>query len=298
MTTAHDLRERFARGGVLFDGGMGSMLIAEGLSAGRPPEEWNRSRPEVLRRVHRAYLDAGAQVIETNTFGATPTCLGRHGLGDQARAWNVAALALARAAVVEHGDPGRLVALSVGPCGRVLPPMGNADESDLRADFQAQMSALEAEQPDLVVIETMFDLREARLALETAKDHTDAPVAVSLTYNRNPRGFFTVMGDEASQAVPLLTSAGADIIGANCSLSGEDMIPLAQILLDSTSLPVLCQPNAGNPAVRDGKPVYEQTADQFAGQAARLFDLGVHAVGGCCGTSPEFIRALAGRVCR
>jgi 5-methyltetrahydrofolate--homocysteine methyltransferase len=297
-----DVRGRFQAGGLLLDGGMGSMLISEGLETGWPPEKWNRSHPDVIRTIHGAYLDAGAMVIETNTFGATPSCLGRHELGDETVSLNTAALELARGAVSEHRQqhPGvsePLVALSVGPCGKMLAPVGQATNVELAGVFAEQLSSVNAAPPpDLILVETMFDVREALVALEVAREFTTAPVAVSLAYNRNPRGFFTMMGDEAADAARTLDSAGADIVGANCSLTGEDMIPLAHVLRRATALPLLCQPNAGNPALRNGRPVYEQTSDHFAAQAVQLFELGVQAVGGCCGTTPDFIRALAARV--
>jgi 5-methyltetrahydrofolate--homocysteine methyltransferase len=304
VSRQRDLRERFQAGGLLLDGGMGSMLIGEGLEAGGPPEEWNRSRPDVIKKIHGAYLDAGAMVIETNTFGATPSCLGRHGLGDETAVLNIAALDLARSAVSEHrqtyaGGTEPLVALSVGPCGKMLAPVGEATEAELAGAFGAQLSSMDATRPpDLILIETLFDLREAQVALKVARECTTVPVAVSLTYNRKPRGFFTMMGDEAAAAVRTLEAAGADIVGANCSLEGEDMVALARVLRRGTGLPLLCQPNAGSPALRDGRPVYEQTPDRFAEHAVRLFDMGVQAVGGCCGTTPDFIRALAAGVHR
>jgi 5-methyltetrahydrofolate--homocysteine methyltransferase len=299
MSDPSDVRRRLQAGGLVLDGGMGSMLIGEGLESGCPPEEWNRSRPDVIRKVHRAYLDAGAMVITTNTFGATPSCLGRHGLGEEAVSLNVAALELAREAIAEHGPDGSgsaepLVAQCVGPCGSLLPPVGKATEEELADAFAAQLSAAgSAPPPDLILIETMFDLREALVALKVARECTTAPVSAALTYARKPRGFFTMMGDTPEAAAQALEAAGADMIGANCSLEGEDMVVLAGILRDSTTRPLLCQPNAGSPVVRGGRAVYEQTPDAFAEQAMQLFDAGVQAVGGCCGTTPEFIRALA-----
>ena len=291
--------QRFAQGRLLFDGGMGSMLIGHGLATGWPPEEWNASRPDVVAGVHRAYLEAGAEVLETNTFGATPGRLAAHGLADDARALNAAAMRLAREALAAYeshspANPLRFVAFSMGPCGKMFPPVGSTDQAEIRVEFREQLSAVStAVGPDLVLVETMLDLREALIALEVSKNTVDLPVAVSLTYNRNPRGFFTVMGDEASAATKQLEAAGADVIGANCSISSRDMLDLAKLLKDSTSLPVLCQPNAGNPGVQDGMPVYEQTAQEFAGHALELLDLGVEAVGGCCGTTPEFIHRVS-----
>jgi methionine synthase I (cobalamin-dependent) len=305
------LRELFERGGVILDGGLGSMLIAAGLEAGSPPEEWNHTNPDALTRIHASYLAAGSDVISTNTFGATPARLKDHGLGDQLRSINTAGVRLARDAIARfregredenrrqgsgnEGTDARFVALSIGPTGKMLPPVGAASEEEVKAEFTGQFRSIE-DDVDLVLIETIFDLREGLIALEAAKDIFRHPVAVSLTCNKNPRGFFTVMGDEAGAAVKQLQAAGADIVGANCSLASGDMLELAEVLRQSTELPVLCQPNAGNPTVENRVPVYNQRPEEFAGEAMKLFEKGINAVGGCCGTTPDFIRELYARL--
>lgn len=288
------------------------MLIAAGLPPGTIPDEWNLTRPEEVSRVHRAYLDAGSDVITTNTFGSTPSRLHIQGLGEALERINRAGVRLAREAVGEHGrrqeearsagapaerqrGPQRLIALSLGPTGKMLPPVGQASEAEMRAEYAAQLRSLEGDF-DLVLLETMYDLREALVALEAAKEILDRPVAVCLTYNRNPRGFFTVMGNEAGAAARELERAGADVIGANCSVSSRDMIDLAGVLRRATDRPILCQPNAGAPRMEKGMPVYDQTPEEFAEDGLRLFELGVNAVGGCCGTTPEFIRRVRERI--
>ena len=272
------------------------MLIAAGLEMGRPPEKWNCSRPEIVSAIHRAYLEAGADVIETNTFGATPARLGSHGQGDLAGELNTHALRLAARALSESSD-GKMMALSIGPSGKMLDPLGDAGEEDIAAEFAAQMQGIGGEDiPDLVLIETMIDIREALIALRVVQGATDVPVAVTMTYRHTPRGFFTLMGDEVSGTLERLAAAGADIVGANCSMDSSDMLDLARVLRRATSLPLLCQPNAGNPTVRDGLPVYEQSADEFGRHAVEILDIGINAVGGCCGTTPAFIRAAALRI--
>jgi methionine synthase I (cobalamin-dependent) len=289
----HDgLLERFAEGRVLFDGGLGSMLIAEGLTAGAPPDEWNLSHPDTLLRIHKSYLEAGSDFVSTNTFGSSPSRLQTHGLEDKPGELIAAGIRLAREAADDHN---RLVALSIGPTGKMFPPVGQATEDEIREEFAAQLQNVE-DSVDLVLFETFLDLKEALIALEVAKSMLPQPVGVSLTYNRNPRGFFTIMGNEASQAVAELEAAGADIVAANCSISSDDMLDLADVMRAATDLPVLCQPNAGNPVVRDRKACYDQTPEQFADDAMGLFDKGVNAVGGCCGTTPDFIRELALRL--
>jgi len=293
MTGKNDLLQKFSRGGVLLDGGMGSMLIDAGLKLGSPPEEWNRSRPQVVRGIHEAYLKAGAQLIETNTFGCIPSRMAGFGLGEILSELNNSAVRLAREAIDKLNGSGgdRYVALSVGPTGKMLPPVGSATEADIRADYEGQIGCL-TEPVDLILIETIFDLREGLIVLETAKKLTDAPVAVTMTFGKNPRGFFTIMGNAAADSLRELERAGADIVGANCTLASREMVELAAVLRRSTALPLLCQPNAGSPTVKSGRPVYDQTAAEFAEDALRLYTAGINAVGGCCGTTPEFIREI------
>lgn len=296
------IMHRFGEGKLLFDGGMGSMLIGAGLAAGRPPEEWNVSHRDEVLAVHGEYLDAGAEVVETNTFGGTPSRLGKHGFADRTGELNAAGIELARMAVARVNSsasmgPRRFVAFSIGPGGEMLPPVGNADEEGMREGFLKQLgSADEQNHPDLVLIETMLDIREAVIAMEAARVSLGLPIAVSMTYVRNPRGFYTVMGNEMKESTRALEEAGVDVIAANCSIASGEMLDLARALREATDLPVLCQPNAGEPGVRDGKPVYQQTAEEFAADAAELFSLGINAVGGCCGTTPDFIRLVAAAI--
>lgn len=313
MTTDHVI-ERLRDGGVLFDGALGTMLIAKGLRPGRPPEEWNREHPSIVCDVHSSYLEAGSEVIETNTFGGTPSRLRGFGLEAAVGELNTAGVELARKAVSEFlsrrefgFDPNaasgpstrervpigrRFVAISLGPTGMMLPPVGNASEGEIRDEFAGQLQEIRAEY-DLVVIETMYDVREALAALAAAKELATAPVAVTLTFNKNPRGFFTIMGDEAARAVRRLEDAGADVVGANCTIASAEMTELGRILRGSTGLPVLCQPNAGKPRVEDGTAAYDQAPGDFARDALSLFEMGINAVGGCCGTTPAFVREVS-----
>lgn len=278
-------RKRLAEGGVVFDGGMGSMLIAAGLAPGHASETWNLLRPDAVLAIHRDYREAGAEVITTNTFGATPARMARHGL-DLADV-NRAGVSAARQAA---GDEA-FVALSLGPTGMMLPPVGVATGKDIEREFAGQLESLDGGF-DLVLVETMFDLNEALIALRAARERTDVPVVVTMTFSRTPRGFFTFMGNPVPSAMTRLQDGGADAVGANCTVASGDMLELAPLLRAAAERPVLCQPNAGAPRTDGEIPVYDQTPEKFAGEAARLFDLGINAVGGCCGTTPEFIRAL------
>ena len=166
----------------------------------------------------------------------------------------------------------------------------------IKKDFSGMIEGIDTS-VGIVLIETMFDIREALAALDVVKRSLSALVIVTLTYDRNPRGFFTVMGNEVRDSVRVIENAGADVVGANCTLASGDMTDLARVLRESTDLPILCQPNAGQPTVRDGMPAYDQTPAEFADDVTQMFDIGINAVGGCCGTTPAFIREVS-TVCR
>ena len=290
--------ERMRVGGVLFDGGMGSMLIANGLEPGAPPEEWNRSKPQLITAVHAAYIAAGAEVVTTNTFGATPSRLKGYGLGDELANLNNTAIRIAREAIEHYqstaqtDDTDRYIAFSIGPTGKLLPPVGQADVAQIEEEFVGQLESLD-EQVDLVLGETFFDIREALAALKAAKRVTETPVGISVTFTKTPRGFFTMMGDTVADSFDRLATGGADFVAANCSVASDDMLELSKLLRAATELPILCQPNAGAPTVEDGMPIYGQPPEDFAADVGSMIEIGINAVGGCCGTNPEFIRLAA-----
>ena len=274
---------------VVFDGGLGSMLIAAGLPAGVGPEAWTLERPDAVAEVHRQYFAAGAHVVHSNSFGASPVKLAERGLADRAEAINRRAAETA----CSVRPAGRLVAGDIGPTGKMLQPFGDLDPAAAEDAFRRQADALLSGGADLISIETMFSLEEALIALRAAKSLGKVFVVASLTYNRNPRGFFTMMGDGVAKAVLALEAAGADAVGSNCGLGSADMVELAAALRGATRLPILVQPNAGQPVVEDGRTVYRQTPPEFAADALRIKEAGADMIGGCCGTNPEFIRELA-----
>jgi methionine synthase I (cobalamin-dependent) len=283
-------RERLARGPcLLFDGGMGTLLMARGLVAGEAPDGWNLDRSAEVTAIHRAYVEAGAEAIQTNTFGAHPLRLARAGLAGRCAEICAAAVAAARAAVP------RFVVGDLGPTGEYLSPIGNGDPQAFRRGFAEQARALAAAGVDALHIETQSDLREARIALEAAKSAApDLPVLVSLTFERKPRGFFTIMGDRLVPALGALAEAGADAVGANCSITSVDMVSLAHEALAALSARLVFQPNAGQPERgADGRLSYAQQPNAFAADLAPLARAGAAALGGCCGTDPRFIAALA-----
>ncbi|HOW85459.1 MAG TPA: homocysteine S-methyltransferase family protein [Candidatus Aminicenantes bacterium] len=275
---------------VLFDGAMGTELMARGLTPGAPPELWNVDRPEAVREVHAAYFEAGADVVSTNSFGATPLKLGAQGLEARAFELNLAAARLARQAA----PPGRFVAGSLGPTGRFLPPQGQATEDELAAAYAEQARALAAGGVDIFLIETQYDLREALAAVRGIRSVSTLPVFAAMTFGAFRRGYFTLMGDEAGRSAAALADAGADVIGANCTLASEQMAGCVRALRAGTARPVIAQANAGQPVVRpDGTVGYPLTVEEYVRFVPEIVAAGAAFVGGCCGTTPAHIRAMA-----
>jgi 5-methyltetrahydrofolate--homocysteine methyltransferase len=279
---------------VLLDGGLGTELMKRGIPQGLCPELWNVERPEAIAAVHADYYAAGADAVSTNSFGGHPLKLEAYGLRDRTAEINAAA---ARNAVRAR-PAGRFVAGSLGPTGRLLKPQGEYTEQEFEAGYAEQALALAEGGVDFLIVETMFDLREALTALRGAASAVSGlPVFVTLTYNKTRRGFFTMMGDPLGAASAELERNGAAAIGANCTLTSTDMIGLARELRAATSRPLIVQPNAGRPEVEnDGGLRYAQSADEFAEDMAAVAAAGVSFLGGCCGTSPETIRRLAARL--
>ena len=294
----HDLRKMIARKVVLMDGAMGSLIIAAGMREGATPESWMLENPEKQIEIHAAYLDAGAEVIQSNTFGASRLKLESSDAGKRIDPveFNRKAVELARKAVRDYGAADRFVAGDIGPSGLFFPPIGQLTAEMAAANFSEQARALVEAGADLILIETMYDLREAVEAARVARAATDKPVIVELTFERRPKGYFTMIGDTAEKAVEALTAVGADVIGANCTLTSDDMLGLVNEFRSLTDRPLLFQPNAGQPVIEHGKAVYRQRPEDFARDIELIVRAGANAVGGCCGTSPAFIRAMHERL--
>jgi methionine synthase I (cobalamin-dependent) len=274
---------------VVFDGAMGTMLLASGLPTGGTPELWNLEQPGIVEDIHRQYFDAGADVVHTNTFGGTALKLADKGHADIAEQVNLAAVQIAKKACPE----GCFVAGDIGPTGRMLPPVGTASVEELEETFFQQAHALLQGGADLISIETMFSLEESLAAVRSAKKAGDCPVVAAVTYNKTPNGFFTMMGESVAQSAEAFEHAGADVFASNCTLGSSDMLELVEDMKAATALPVLIQPNAGKPVADDGGPTrYEQTAQEFARDIKRIVDAGADMVGGCCGTNAEFIKEM------
>ncbi|MEA2068581.1 MAG: homocysteine S-methyltransferase family protein [Verrucomicrobiota bacterium] len=271
---------------VLIDGAWGTELQKQGLRPGESPEALNLEKPEIVEAVAAAYVEAGSQIIITNTFGGTSYTLERHGLADQVEEVNRLGAEISKRAAGNDA----LVFASMGPSGKML-MMGDVTEEELFAAFADQAQALAAGAADGLVIETMADLEEATVALRAAQT-TGLPVCVSMVYDTGTDLDRTMMGTTVEQATEALTEAGADIIGSNCGQGIEGFVKLCARMKASTDLPVWIKGNAGLPEMVGGRTVYKTTAEDFAAYAAPLLEAGADFIGGCCGTSPDFIRAL------
>ena len=276
---------------LLLDGGLGTMLISRGLAPGSPPEAWVLERPEELLAVHRAYVDAGSDVVHTATFGANAIRLERFGLSDRAEEIQLRAAELARASGAAW------VFADLGPTGEYLPPVGTGDPLAWREAYDRQVQSLRATPIDAIHLETFTDLREALIALEAARSGApEIPVLASLTFERRPRGYFTIMGDQPRPAWQSLIDAGASVVGANCSLTSDEVAALVRIGSDAR-FPLVVPPNAGRPDSRGEAFVYAQAPEEFAADMASVAAIdGIKALGGCCGTDPRFIAALRARL--
>jgi len=284
------LLSRLKRGEVLVgDGAWGTQLMLRGLPPGEPPEWFALHEPETIEEVARLYVEAGADLVTTDTFGGTSFRLKLHGLdGERERVNRQAVQAVKRAVGVRA-----LVSASVGPSGQLLEPYGELSPDAVEEAFAEQIAVLASAGADVLCIETMGDLTEATRAVKAAKEVASAlPVMATMTFERTPRGYFTVMGVSVERAVAGLEAAGADVVGSNCGTGIEDMIEVARTMTRATRLPLLMQPNAGLPESRDGQVVYNQTPETMAARVPELLDLGVAIVGGCCGTTPDHIRAI------
>ncbi len=291
-----NLIERLQSGEVLVaDGAMGSLLFERGLPTGECPERWSMDRPEVLEEIARLYAEAGAQIVQTNTFGGSPLKLSQYDLDNCTEQVNVAAVQAVRRAV----GTDVLVSASIGPTGHMLKPYGDAEPEAISAAFERQMRAVLAEGVDLICIETMTDLAEATLAIKAARSLSSTiPIAATMTFDQTPRGFYTVMGVTIEQATGGLAEAGANIVGSNCGNGIDKMVAIAAELRRQTKLPILIQSNAGLPEIVDDEIVYGETPGFMADRVPFLLESGVGIIGGCCGTTPAHIAAIKAAVDR
>ena len=293
---SHPLIDRLAAGSLLADGAMGTVLYASGASLDESFDALNLSRPELVLDVHRAYLEAGADLLETNSFGANRFKLEGFGLAEKVREINKKAVRLAREAREISGRP-VLIAGSVGPTGRTMAPFGAVQAETVRAAYREQIEALLEGGVDLLVLETIGSLGEMTEAVLAAREACDLPIVASMTFAEDGR---TIGGNSPGEVAARLLGLGATAIGANCSVGPQKLLPVATALVRCVEeaagdVPaVSCMPNAGWPAHVAGRVMYPSAPEYFAGFARRAAEAGVRIIGGCCGTTPLHTAAMRG----
>jgi methionine synthase / methylenetetrahydrofolate reductase(NADPH) len=284
---AADFLARIKQSPVLCDGAMGSLLYANGIFINRSYDELNLSQPDMIRGIHHDYLQAGAEIIETNTFGANSFRLGRHSLADKVRDINHAGARLAREAAKSFDV---WVAGSVGPLGTRIEPLGKTSFQEARAAFRQQIEALAEAGVDLLILETFGYLEEIHQAMLAAKEVAPSlPLVAQVTIDEDGN---CLDGSDPQTFVSKLEEWGADVIGCNCSVGPVAMLDAMEKVRAATSLPLAAQPNAGIPRSVDGRNIYLCSPEYMASYARKFVTAGVRLVGGCCGTTPEHIRVM------
>ncbi|WP_373877517.1 homocysteine S-methyltransferase family protein [Tepidanaerobacter syntrophicus] len=267
---------------VIFDGAMGTMLQTYGLKAGELPESYNILHPEIIKKVHKGYLDAGADVITTNTFGANRLKLKKYG-------YDVTEIVSAGVNIALETAQEKLVALDIGPIGQLMKPYGSLSFEDAYDLFKEQLIIGSKAGADLILIETMSDIYEMKAAILAAKENTSLPVIATMTFQKDRR---TLTGTDPLTMVNVVSSLGVDALGINCSLGPREMLPIIEEVLLYSTLPVISQPNAGMPKLVDGKTIFNVGPEEFAEYAKKIAEKGAIILGGCCGTTSDHIKAL------
>ena len=293
------LREKIKQGLLLLDGGMGTELIARGIEVGTSNDYLNIESPDIVCDIHHAYVQAGSDAVITNTFGANRYALARHGLAEQAAKINQAGAHIARRAAGEQ----KYVVGDIGPSGDFLEPLGTRKSDELRNAFTEQAEALLSAGVDGFIIETMTALDEISIAIEAVKSISgDLPVLASMSFDKAGDDFRTMMGVDIESAVSKIVTLEVDAVGFNCgTTSMDEYVELAEKLVSTTrrfkdDLAVCAEPNAGKPELVDNRPVYKVSPDDFATAAEKIHAAGVNIIGGCCGTTPAHIKAMARRL--
>ncbi len=273
---------------VLFDGGMGSEIFKRGIKPGKLPDMLNIENSGIIYEIHKEYYDAGADMCQSNTFGASFLNLQTYKVENQIKEINEQALENIKKAC----PPNRLIVADIGPSGKFRPPVGDAAPDQWVSSFTKQANHLE-NGVDLWHIETMSDIEEMSAAIEAIRSISKKPIISSMTYKKTKRGFYTIMGDSLEKCVRIQENAGVEVIGANCTLGSDEMVDLIKELKNLTDRPISAKPNAGQPRIdSNNRAYYDQPIKDFVSDISQIIQLGAKVVGGCCGTSPDTIREI------
>jgi len=282
--TKKEFKKLFQNRLIILDGGMGTLLQKAGMPSGVCPEKWAASNRELLKDTQRKYIEAGSDIIYAFTFGANPIKLSEYGIADETYILNKTLAEIAR----EAAGNDALVAGDISSCGSLLYPFGSVMFEEAVECFKKQVEGLLAGGVDLFVIETMMDLQEARAALIAIKESCDLPVMVTMTFE----GQRTLMGNDPLSVLVTLQSLGADAVGCNCSAGPAEMVEIIRKMKPYAKVPLIVKPNAGKPRLENGVTVYDMDAEGFAAYTEDLVGAGANALGGCCGTTPEYIQRM------
>lgn len=284
-----DVREFIKDNILLFDGAMGTMLQKKGLKIGENPEVFGLKNPDKLMEIHKEYLEAGSNVLTTNTFGANELKLDKLGYTVEEIVENTVNIAKKSIEQADKSKP-RYVALDIGPIGEILEPMGTLSFDEAYDIFKRQIVQGAKSGADLIIIETMMDLYEAKAAVLAAKENSNLPVFCTMTFDENGRSFTGCMPESM---IATIEGLGVDAIGVNCSLGPKQLLPIVSKIAKMTNIPVIVQANAGLPKIIDGQAIYDVDADEFFDGVKKFIKAGASIIGGCCGTNPHFIRKIS-----
>ena len=296
------IRDRLGKELLFFDGGMGTLLQERGLAPGELPETWNIARPQVIREIHRSYVEAGSDIVLTNTFGANALkfhaedCSLEQTVKAAVRLVKEAAeeadAAAAETSCADNDKRTVYTALDIGPTGKLLKPMGDLDFEEAYEAFKEVMVWGEEAGADLIHIETMSDTYELKAAVLAAKENTSLPVFATAIFDERRK---LLTGADVPAVIALLEGLHVDALGINCGMGPEQMMPVLEEYVKYSSLPIIVKPNAGLPKQRDGQTYYDISPDEFAGYMEKIVSMGACVIGGCCGTTPGHIKAMADR---
>jgi len=294
-STKEEIKKQLSKRPLLLDGAMGTMLQKYCLKQGDCYEEWNISHPQVITKIHQEYINAGADIILTNTFGANRIKLSNFSRENDTLKINELAVNIAKDAINKERSSKKRIFIggSVGPTGKILEPYGDLKVSEVYKNYQEQVVILEKVGVDLIILETFYDLEEIRAALKATKENTNLMVIASMTFDKNLK---TIYGVGPEKAVKVLESEGTDGVGANCGTGPEVLYEVLKMMKKTSKTYLLVEPNAGIPEFIEGKIIYPVSPKIMADYTEKFIQLGVNMIGGCCGTTPLHIQAMSDKI--